>query len=80
MKKLAAVLMTVCVAASLMACGSSAPAETAAPAAETAETEAPAAAEGAETEVAEGAIPNTVNTLEDLPGKTIGVQLGTTGD
>lgn len=80
MKKLAAVLMTVCVAASLMACGSSAPAETAAPAAETAETEAPAAAEGAETEAAEGAIPNTVNTLEDLPGKTIGVQLGTTGD
>lgn len=36
---------------------------------------------GAETEAAAGdAIPNTVNSLDDLPGKTIGVQLGTTGD
>lgn len=26
------------------------------------------------------AIPNTVNSVDDLPGKTIGVQLGTTGD
>ena len=26
------------------------------------------------------AIPNTVFSVDDLPGKTIGVQLGTTGD
>ena len=64
MKKLAALLMAVCVAASLAACGSK----------EAASTEAPAA------EAASEAIPNTVNTLEDLPGKKIGVQLGTTGD
>lgn len=77
MKKLAALLMAVCVAASLTACGGAAPE---APAAETenaaAETESAAAA----TEEATDAIPNTVNSLEDLPGKTIGVQLGTTGD
>lgn len=67
MKKLAALFMTACVAASLVACGS-----------ETSETaSAPeAAAEAAETE----GIPNTVFSLDDLPGKTIGVQLGTTGD
>ena len=77
MKKLAALLMTVCVAASLMACGST---ETAAPAAET-EGAAEAATEEAAAETdASDAIPNTVNSLEDLPGKTIGVQLGTTGD
>ena len=64
MKKLAALLMAVCVAASLAACGSK----------EAASTEAPVA------EAASEAIPNTVNTLEDLPGKKIGVQLGTTGD
>ena len=76
MKKLAALFMAVCVAASLSACGSSAETETAAPAETTAQTEA------AETEAAAAtdAIPNTVNSLDDLPGKTIGVQLGTTGD
>lgn len=76
MKKLAALLMAVCVAASLSACGSSAETETAAPAETTVQTEA------AETEAAAAtdAIPNTVNSLDDLPGKTIGVQLGTTGD
>lgn len=66
MKKLVALLMAICVTASLAACGSS---EEAA-----ATTEAPAA------EAATEAIPNTVNSLEDLPGKKIGVQLGTTGD
>ncbi len=80
MKRLAALLMTVCIAASLTACGGSA-AETETspetPAAETAAGEEEAAENGD----AEGeAIPNTVNTLDDLPGKTIGVQLGTTGD
>lgn len=74
MKKLAALLMAVCVVASLTACGS---AETAAPAAE---TESAAAEEAAAETDASDAIPNTVNSLEDLPGKTIGVQLGTTGD
>lgn len=76
MKKLAALFMAVCVAASLSACGSSAETETAAPAETTAQTEA------AETEAAAAtdAIPNTVNSLDNLPGKTIGVQLGTTGD
>ncbi len=67
MKKLAALLMAVCTAAALTACGGSEkPAE------------AENAAEAAET--AGEAIPNTVNSLDDLPGKKIGVQLGTTGD
>lgn len=57
MKKIAASVLAVCMAASLMACGSEA---------------APAAGETA--------AENTVKSLEDLPGKTIGVQLGTTGD
>ncbi len=48
MKKLAALLMAVCMMASLAACG--------------------------------GAAENTVFSVDDLPGKTIGVQLGTTGD
>ncbi len=77
MKKLAALLMTVCVAASLAACGSTA-SETAAPAEEAVAEEA-ADTEAAAEESSE-AIPNTVNSLDDLPGKTIGVQLGTTGD
>lgn len=77
MKKLAALFMTVCVMASLAACGSSAPAAEEAPA--QMETEAA----GEETEVAEGEnaeSTNTVFSVDDLPGKVIGVQLGTTGD
>ena len=79
MKKWAAVLMTVCMTAMLTACGGAD-----APATDNAGSEAgtEAAAEtegGAEQESSEG-IPNTVNSLDDLPGKTIGVQLGTTGD
>lgn len=70
MKKLAALLMAVCMTAALTACG--AKEETADAAAQAAETEA--------VEAAGDAIPNTVNSLEDLPGKKIGVQLGTTGD
>ncbi|WWR15917.1 transporter substrate-binding domain-containing protein [Lachnospiraceae bacterium JLR.KK008] len=79
MKKLAALLMAVCVAASLAACGSQ-EAETSSPA--TAEDAAAPEADAAEADSAESSegIPNTVNSLEDLPGKTIGVQLGTTGD
>lgn len=67
MKKLAALLMAVCMTAALTACGAK-------------EETADAAAQAAETEAAGDAIPNTVNSLEDLPGKKIGVQLGTTGD
>lgn len=48
LKKTAALIMAVCMAATLAACGK--------------ET------------------PNTVFSVDDLPGKTIGVQLGTTGD
>ena len=48
MKKLAALLMAVCMVACLSACG--------------------------------GVAENTVFSVDDLPGKTIGVQLGTTGD
>lgn len=70
MKKLAALLMAVCMTAALTACG--AKEETADAASQAAETEA--------VEAAGDAIPNTVNSLEDLPGKKIGVQLGTTGD
>lgn len=70
MKKLAALLMAVCMTTALTACG--AKEETADAAAQAAETEA--------VEAAGDAIPNTVNSLEDLPGKKIGVQLGTTGD
>lgn len=73
MKKFAALCMALCMTAMLTACGDSA------------QGEAPAADNGAAqtegTEAAAGdAIPNTVNSLDDLPGKTIGVQLGTTGD
>ena len=48
MKKLTALLMAVCMVATLAACG--------------------------------GVAENTVFSVDDLPGKTIGVQLGTTGD
>lgn len=68
MKKLSALALAVCMVAGLMACGSSAE-----PAAEPV-TET--AAEAADT----AGIPNTVFGVDDLPGKTIGVQLGTTGD
>ena len=78
MKKAAALLLTVCMTAMLTACGGQGDA----PAADGSATEG-AAAESTGTEEAAGeteGIPNTVNTLDDLPGKTIGVQLGTTGD
>lgn len=77
MKKFAALLLTVCMTAMLTACGSADQGE--APAAEGPAEEIVEEAEEAE-EAASEAIPNTVNSLEDLPGKTIGVQLGTTGD
>ena len=81
MKKFAALLLTICMTALLTACGSADQGE--APAADSsAEGPAEEVVEEAEeeAEAASEAIPNTVNSLEDLPGKTIGVQLGTTGD
>lgn len=60
MKRMAAALLAVCMAASVTACGGAAATQGAA------EPDAAAA--------------NTVLSKEDLPGKTIGVQLGTTGD
>ena len=81
MKKFAALFLTVCMTAMLTACGSADQGE-----APTADSSAEGPAEEVveeaeeEAEAASEAIPNTVNSLEDLPGKTIGVQLGTTGD
>ena len=81
MKKFAALLLTICMTALLTACGSADQGEapTADSSAEGPAEEVVAEAEE-EAEAASEAIPNTVNSLEDLPGKTIGVQLGTTGD
>ena len=71
--------MALCMTAMLTACGDSAQGE--APAADNGAAQTEGTEAGAETEAAAGdAIPNTVNSLDDLPGKTIGVQLGTTGD
>ena len=81
MKQFAALLLTICMTALLTACGSADQGE-----APTADSSAEGPAEEVveeaeeEAEAASEAIPNTVNSLEDLPGKTIGVQLGTTGD
>lgn len=73
--------MALCLSAMLTACGDAAQGD--APAADNGAAES-GAAEGTEAEggaeEASDAIPNTVNSLDDLPGKTIGVQLGTTGD
>ena len=79
MKKLAATALAVCMAASLMACGSSASTENAAGAETAAESAVPAETT-AETEAAAEGTGSTVAGVDDLPGKTIGVQLGTTGD
>ena len=61
-KKMAAAVFAVCMAASLTACGSSA-------------GSAGGTAAGEGTGTGSG-----VSSVDDLPGKTIGVQLGTTGD
>ncbi len=93
MKKLLTAALAVCMTISLAACGGSnenaegTAAESSAPAAaeSTSEAAAETAAESAAAEstaaaddsaAAEGAVTGA----EDLPGKTIGVQLGTTGD
>lgn len=87
MKKFLATALAVCMTISLAACGSSAQgnepaAESSAAVSSEAGTEAAAettpAAES--TEVQEPAAEGAVTSIDDLPGKKIGVQLGTTGD
>lgn len=86
MKKFLATALAVCMTVSLAACGSSAQgttseaapeASSAAATTEAASDAAPESTAAAETTaVAEGAVAS----VDDLPGKSIGVQLGTTGD
>ena len=88
MKKFLATALAVCMTVSLAACGSSAQgttttseaapeASSSATATEAASDAAPESTAAAETTVAaEGAVAS----VDDLPGKSIGVQLGTTGD
>lgn len=88
MKKILATALAVCMTVSLAACGSSAQGTTttseAAPEASSAATATEAASDAAPestaaaetTAAAEGAVAS----VDDLPGKSIGVQLGTTGD
>ena len=82
MKKFLATALAVCMTVSLAACGSSAQGTTttseAAPEASSAATATEAASDAAAetTAAAEGAVAS----VDDLPGKSIGVQLGTTGD
>ena len=88
MKKFLATALAVCMTVSLAACGSSAQGTTttseAAPEASSAATATEAASDAAPestaaaetTAAAEGAVASG----DDLPGKSIGVQLGTTGD
>lgn len=86
MKKFLATALAVCMTVSLAACGSSAQgtaseaapeASSAAATTEAASDAAPESTAAAETTAtAEGAVAS----VDDLPGKSIGVQLGTTGD
>ena len=87
MKKFLATALAVCMTISLAACGSSAQgnepaAESSAAVSSEAGTEAAAeTAPAAEsTEAQEPAAEGAVTSIDDLPGKKIGVQLGTTGD
>lgn len=88
MKKFLATALAVCMTVSLAACGSSAQGTTttseAAPEASSAATATEAASDAApeSTAAAEtmAAAEGAVASVDDLPGKSIGVQLGTTGD
>ena len=86
MKKILATALAVCMAVSLAACSNSAQgtqgSEPAAAGTEAAGTEAASdsAAAAESTEAQEPAAEGKVTGIDDLPGKTIGVQLGTTGD
>ena len=86
MKKILATALAVCMTVSLAACSNSAQgtqgSEPAAAGTEAAGTEAASdsAAAAEATEAQEPAAEGKVTGIDDLPGKTIGVQLGTTGD
>lgn len=86
MKKILATALAVCMTVSLAACSNSAQgtqgSEPAAAGTEAAGTEAASdsAAAAESTEAQEPAAEGKVTGIDDLPGKTIGVQLGTTGD
>lgn len=86
MKKILATALAVCMTVSLAACSNSAQgtqgSEPAAAGTEAAGTEAASdsAAAAESTEAQEPAVEGKVTGIDDLPGKTIGVQLGTTGD
>ena len=73
MKKILAAALAVCMTISLAACGSS----TQTAATDTAATDTAATDTAATEEASTG---SAVTGIDDLPGKTIGVQLGTTGD
>lgn len=75
MKKFMAMALTVCMAATLTACGSSSSNTTSVAASTTADSAAAGTTAAAE---ANGTA--AVGSIDDLPGKKIGVQLGTTGD
>lgn len=86
MKKFLATALAVCMTVSLAACGSSAQGTTseAAPeassAAATTEAASDAASESTAAAETTAAAEGAVASVDDLPGKSIGVQLGTTGD
>ena len=86
MKKILATALAVCMTVSLAACSNSAQgtqgSEPAAAGTEAAGTEAASdsAAAAESTEAQEPAAEGKVTGIDDRPGKTIGVQLGTTGD
>ena len=86
MKTILATALAVCMTVSLAACSNSAQgtqgSEPAAAGTEAAGTEAASdsAAAAESTEAQEPAAEGKVTGIDDLPGKTIGVQLGTTGD
>lgn len=86
MKKFLATALAVCMTVSLAACGSSAQGTTseAAPeassAAATTEAASDAAPESTAAAETTAAAEGAVASVDDLPGKSIGVQLGTTGD
>lgn len=86
MKKILATALAVCMTVSLAACSNSPqgtqgsePAAAGTEAAGT-ETASDSAAAAESTEAQEPAAEGKVTGIDDLPGKTIGVQLGTTGD
>lgn len=81
MKKILATALAVCMTVSLAACSNSAQGtQGSEPAAAGTEAASDSAAAAESTEAQEPAAEGKVTGIDDLPGKTIGVQLGTTGD